>query len=232
MIYALADLHLDYSKDKDMAVFGEVWKNYEEKIFENWVKLINDDDLVLIPGDISWAMNLEEAKRDLDRLDKMPGTKLLLKGNHDYWWSSLSKMKNLNLKTINFLQNNAYKYSNYLIAGTRSWLSRDSQDFKSDDEKVFNRELLRLKMSLDQAKEFNLSGEKLQIIGMIHYPPFNCDRSPNEFAKIFEEYEVQKVVYGHLHGPALNKVIEGRVNGVEYFCVSGDYLDFVPKKIG
>lgn len=231
MIYALGDLHLDYSKEKDMAVFGEAWKNYEEKIFENWKKTINEGDLVLIPGDISWAMNLEEAKKDLDRIDKLPGSKLLLKGNHDYWWSSLNKIKKLGLKTIEFLQNDAYDFSNYIIAGTRSWISRDSKDFKLDDEKIFKRELLRLEMSLEEAKKLKKNRESMEIIGMIHYPPFNCDRSPNEFAKIFEDYGVKKVVYGHLHGPALNTLREGEVNGVEYFCVSGDYLDFIPKNI-
>ncbi len=138
MIFALADLHLDITKEKDMSVFGGNWENYEEKIFSSWNKYVSKDDFVLIPGDISWAMKLEEAYLDLKRIDELNGTKLILKGNHDYWWTSLKKNDDLNLKTIYFLQNNSYIFEKTLIVGTRSWESRDTIGFTEDDEKIFS----------------------------------------------------------------------------------------------
>ncbi|MGO4987988.1 metallophosphoesterase [Gallicola sp. Sow4_E12] len=225
MIYSISDLHLDYTKKKTMELFGSSWSNYEERIFLNWENIIQNEDLVLVPGDITWAMNEKEAAVDLNRIDRLPGKKILLKGNHDYWWNSLKKLNELNLSTISFLQNNSFEHSGYSIAGTRGWIDKSHKDFIDKDVKIFERELLRLELSLQSTK-----GGK--IICMLHYPPFSEERIPNEFGKIMEKYNVQKCIYGHLHGDGLQNVQEGTYNGIEYVCTSSDYLEFYPIKVG
>lgn len=226
MIYAIADLHLDITKKKDMSVFGGNWDNYEDKIFSNWNNHIENDDLVLIPGDISWAMKLEDAKLDLDRIERLNGHKIILKGNHDYWWSSLNKLNNLNYKNISFLQNNSIKYKNKVIVGTRGWESRDSANFSDEDDKVFMRELNRLELSIHDAihKYANFD----EMIAIMHYPPFDRKQNPNEFEDIFKKYNIKKVIYGHIHGNQAYKMPNDVVNGIRYYCVSGDLIDFKP----
>lgn len=226
MIYAIADLHLDITKEKDMSVFGGNWDSYEDKIFQKWNQIVNPEDLVLIPGDISWAMRLEDAKLDLERIDRLNGTKIILKGNHDYWWQSLSKNNELGLKTIKFLQNNSFVFDNTLIVGTRGWESRDSSGFSTDDEKIFLRELSRLENSISDGLKYNVDYK--EIICMMHYPPFDKKNIPNEFEYIFKEYKIDKVVYGHIHGKAAFLMPEGEIDGIKYYCVSGDKIDFEP----
>lgn len=223
MIYAISDLHLDVTKEKDMNVFGDTWMDYEKKIFENWKSLVKEDDLVLVPGDISWAMNLEEAYEDLIRIDELPGRKILLKGNHDYWWQSLNKINKVGFKSLEFLQNNSFIHEKTLIVGTRGWADPTSSEFKEADRKVFERELLRMDLSIkDNEEEFE------DIIAIMHYPPFTREKEPNEFEEIFIDNKVSKVIYGHLHGKGLENVVEGRVNGIDYYCASADHIDFRP----
>ena len=226
MIYAIADLHLDITKEKDMSVFGGNWENYEEKIFKNWQDTIKKDDLVLIAGDISWAMKIDEVKLDLDRIEKLNGRKILLKGNHDYWWQSLNKLQSLDYKTIDFLQNNSFIYNETLIVGTRGWESRDTIGFDESDEKIFLRELNRLELSITDALAKN--SDYNEIIAMMHYPPFNKKMEANEFEEIFKKYNIKKVVYGHIHGDQALKMPNGMINGIRYYCVSGDAIDFMP----
>lgn len=226
MIFAIGDLHFDNTGDKPMGIFGDNWLNHEEKIIDNWKANIKEDDLVLLAGDISWALKLEEAYEDLLKIDELPGKKIIIKGNHDYWWNSLRKLNNLGLKTINFLQNNSYIYDNIGIVGTRGWSSIDADTVEDQDYKVFNRELNRLKLSLDSLRE---SVEK--IIVVLHYPPFNIDCSPNGFIDIVKEYNGDICVYGHLHSEGHKYAVEGVVEGIEIHCISSDYIDFVPKKI-
>lgn len=210
-----------------MDVFGENWTNYDKKIAKSWLDNVTEDDTVLIPGDISWAIRLSEAAVDLKWIDELPGKKILLRGNHDYWWSSLSKMSEM-FDSISFLQNNFYTYNEYAICGTRGWNCPSETNFSADDEKIYKRELLRLKLSLDAAKA---QGHE-KIIVMTHYPPTNDKKEPSGFTEIFEEYGVEKVIYGHLHTRAsFGASIQGDVNGVEYNLVSCDYLDFNIKKI-
>lgn len=223
MIYAISDLHLDITKEKDMNVFGGNWNDYENRIFKNWEK-INDDDLVLIPGDISWAMSIKDAFKDLYRIDMLKGQKILLKGNHDYWWSSISKLNNLDLPSIHFLQNTSFVYKGVKICGTRGWNPRDYSDFNSHDEKIFQRELLRMELSLSHKVDESFD----EIIVMMHYPPFNKDNTPNEYEDLFKKYKVTKVIYGHIHGEHANHLPKGLINGIEYFCSSGDYINFDP----
>ncbi len=227
MIYAISDLHLDYTKEKDMSVFGDSWKDYEERIFEHW-DVVGKDDLVLISGDTSWAMTIEEAKIDLDRIDKLKGQKIIIKGNHDYWWTSLSKIKSLGLESVIFLQNDAYVYGTTRICGTRGWISRDDKDFTDHDEKVFKRELMRLELSLKHKLDKSFD----KTIVMMHYPPFDKNNKPNEFEQIFKKYGVDKVIYGHIHGKYAEYMPEGLINGIEYYCTSADKLEFKPILIG
>lgn len=231
MIYGIADLHFDYTEEKHMGIFGKNWKNHENKIKENWKKLVKEDDLVLIPGDISWALKEEEAFYDLKRINKLPGKKVLIKGNHDYWWNSLTKLNNMNLESMVFLQNTSYIHEDIAIVGTRGWgdieVSQKIRDENMDhNEKIYKRELHRLKLSLD-----SIDKPVGKIIAMIHYPPFNLDLEPNCFGELMEEYGVDICVYGHLHGDGHKFAKEGIINGIEYICLAADYIDFDPKKI-
>lgn len=226
MIYGIGDLHLDYSKEKPMDIFGDNWINHEEEIFKNWEAIVKDEDLVLLPGDISWALKLDEAYNDLIRIDKLPGKKIIIKGNHDYWWQSQKKMNELNLKTIKFIQNNSYIYKNIGIGGSRGWRSEDAEGFDSHDEKVFKRELNRLDLSLSSIKK-----DVDVKIAMLHYPPFNMGSVPNEFVELMKKHEVDICIYGHLHAEGHKFVVEGNIQKIQFHCVSCDYINFELKKI-
>ena len=226
MIYALADLHLDYTEEKSMEVFGDAWDKYQEKIFTNWKNIIKDEDTVLIPGDISWAMDIKEARIDLEKIDNLPGRKIMMKGNHDYWRSSLNKLNQLGFANIDFLQNNSFEVEDYLICGTRGWISRDSRDFTDHDKKIYKRELLRLENSIK-----SIISEKKLIINL-HYPPINADGTLNEFFKLAKEYKAHTVIYGHLHGNGHRLIKEGKFEGVNLVCVASDYVNFAPVRIG
>lgn len=226
MIYGIGDLHLDHSKEKPMDIFGDNWIDHDENIFDSWKQHVRDDDLVLIPGDTSWALRTAEAYEDLKKIDELPGMKVLIKGNHDYWWQSLNKLNLFGFKSIFFLQNNSYFYNDVNIVGTRGWMANDSDSFTSLDEKIYQRELQRLRASLIDAK-----GKGNKTIVMIHYPPFNMDLSPNEFVDIMKEYKVDICIYGHLHAEGHKYAVEGLIEGIEFHCVSSDYVDFKIKKI-
>ncbi|MDO5708268.1 MAG: metallophosphoesterase, partial [Andreesenia angusta] len=214
--------------EKPMDVFGGAWENYEERLFNNIEQMVNDDDILLLPGDISWALKLNGAIDDLNTIDKFPGRKYISKGNHDYWWGTINKMSELNLKSIKFVQTNSYIDNGVGICGTRGWTAKDSETFSEKDLKIFNRELNRLKLSLEslENKDLNLK------IAMIHYPPFNFSTGePNEFAKLMSEYEVDICIYGHLHAEGHKFAREGNFDGVNYHLVSCDYLNMIPKRI-
>ena len=225
-VYGIADLHMDYKKEKPMDVFGRKWINHEENIFNDWKSVVKEDDLVLIPGDISWALKLEDAFYDLEKINSLPGIKVLSRGNHDYWWGTKSKLNSLGLNTLHFLHNDMFVHNRVAICGTRGWISKDSDEFKQKDIKIFDRELNRLKLSLEGVKD-----KADKIIVMIHYPPFNVDGTPNEFVSIMKDYNVDKCVYGHLHSEGHKYVVEGTFEGIEFFCIACDYIDFKLKKI-
>lgn len=226
MIFAIGDLHLDNTMEKPMDIFGDNWLRHEEQIFNNWKSMVGDDDLVLLPGDISWALKLEEAYLDLLKIDSLPGKKIMVKGNHDYWWDSLKKIKDLNLKSIEFLQNNSFIYNDIGIAGTRGWYSIDEEIEDIHNKRIFNRELNRLKLSLESIKD-----KVMKKIVILHYPPFNIDLNHNEFVQIMKDYNVDICLYGHLHAEGHKSAVEGIIKGIEFHCVSSDYIDFIPKKI-
>jgi len=225
-LYAISDLHLALSGDKPMDIFGEHWSKHDEKIKENWLSKVNEDDTVLIAGDISWAMKSGESEADLNWIESLPGKKIISKGNHDYWWGSISKLNSMFEKT-KFLQNNFYEYGEYAICGTRGWICPGTDRFTSHDEKIYSREGIRLRLSLDEAKKKGFT----KFIVMLHYPPTNEKFMPSQFTEICTEYGVEKVIYGHLHGNCLNRVLEGEFEGVEYIMTAADFLDFDPKLI-
>ncbi len=224
-IYAIGDLHLSSNSNKPMDIFG--WYNHKEKIFEDWKIKVKDDDLVLLAGDTSWALHLDEAKQDLDEITNLPGVKVIIKGNHDYWWSTISKMNKL-YDNMFFLHNNIYVSNEYVICGTRGWLCPNETKFTSDDLRIYEREAMRFKNSLDKAKEYSTK----KIIAMLHYPPTNELYEKSLFTDLIDENKVDKVIYGHLHGGEFfGTGLQGMLNKTEYSLVSCDYLDFKLKQI-
>jgi len=223
-IYAISDLHLSFSSNKPMDRFGEKWVNYEEKLKQNWINTIKEDDVVILPGDFSWAMYLKETYKDFEYLNSLPGKKILIKGNHDYWWSTLAKMNQYleenKFDTIQILHNNSFKFEDWVICGTRFW-----QDIKEDD-KIYNRELKRLELSIDDAK--NKYGEESDIIVATHYPP-NFD--DEQFMNFLKNNNVKKYIYGHLHNVTLSELRDVTINNIEFKLVSCDYLEFNPIKL-
>ncbi|MFR3497631.1 metallophosphoesterase [Paraclostridium bifermentans] len=221
-LYAIGDLHFSTAVNKPMNIFGDNWDNHEEKIINSWKSKVNEEDTVLIVGDTSWAINMNEAEEDLNIIHNLPGKKIYVKGNHDYWWTTVAKLNKL-YDDMSFLQNNFYQYGEYAICGTRGWICPNDVKFTEDDEKIYKREAHRLKLSLDAAKK---AGFK-KIIVITHYPPTNDKLDPSLFTEIYESYGVEKVVYGHLHGKESFKMgLKGIRNEVEYNLVSCDYVDF------
>ena len=226
-IFAIADLHFDGKKEKPMNIFGDNWIDHEEKIMRNWKETVSTDDLVLVPGDISWATKLDDAVVDLKRIDELPGTKIIGKGNHDYWWSTSNKLDSLGLKSIKFLKNNSYVYDSVSICGTRGWDTMEEHSEDVSNRKIYLREMNRLKISLEAAENSNNA-----LIVMLHYPPFYNDGHPNDFFKILMEYHPEVCIYGHLHGEEGHKnVREGMIENIAVHCISSDYMDFKLKRI-
>lgn len=227
-IFAIGDLHLPGHAQKPMDIFGSQWDRHFETISENWRKKIAAEDIVLIPGDISWAMQLSDALDDLSAIGELPGTKLLLRGNHDYWWSSLSKLRAALPDGMHVIQNDALMLGDAVFCGTRGWVFPTLQQaLDEQDEKVYRRELMRLKMSLDAAKE--LDGKDITV--MLHFPPLFADGIGTAFTELLEAYPVKRVVYGHLHGAGIKIGFVGERNGVDYHLVSCDALGFDPLEV-
>ncbi|WP_392486110.1 metallophosphoesterase [Haloimpatiens sp. FM7315] len=225
-LYALSDLHLSLSEDKPMDIFGDNWSNHDQKIIENWKEKITKEDTVLIAGDISWSINIKEGIKELDWIHELPGKKILAKGNHDYWWSGIKKLNGL-YEDMNFIQNNSFSYKDYAICGSRGWIIPFGENVKEQDRKIYRREIIRLKLSLDHAKSQGYS----KIIVMLHYPPFMDKIKNTEITELMREYKVEKVIYGHLHGPSLKNAFQGKIYETEYIITSADYLNFNPIKI-
>jgi uncharacterized protein len=225
-LFAISDLHLDVSGSKPMDVFGDSWFEHDKKIYANWTKKIEKTDTVLISGDISWAMHMDSGLMDLKWVHELPGRKIFVKGNHDYWWTSITKLNNL-YSDMDFIQNNFFTYEDYAICGTRGWICPGSENFTSHDEKIYNREILRLKNSLNSAVREGYN----KFIVMMHYPPIGEKFIDSGFIDVFKEYGVKKVIYGHIHGDALSKAVVGNIDGVEYILTSCDNIDFDPIKI-
>lgn len=221
-IFVIGDLHLSFNTNKPMDVFGEDWFEHYKKIELDWKSRVSDEDLVIIPGDTSWAMNFQEARVDLEWLEALPGQKVLIKGNHDYWWSSKTKMDS-QFESISFIHNSIHSFKDIAVCGTRGWLCPNEVQFTEDDEKIYKREAARLENSLKMAvaKGYN------QIVVALHFPPTNDKREPSMFTEIIERYPVTHVVYGHIHSKEyFNATLKGLHNGVLYYLTSCDYLAF------
>jgi predicted phosphohydrolase len=225
-LYAIGDLHLSLGADKPMDIFGGGWVGYMDKLRQG-LSVIGPEDTTVLLGDLSWALSIEEAEPDFRWIDAIPGRKIILKGNHDYWWSTAAKFNKFcaekGFSNQFILNNNYYEYEDYAICGTRGWFFEEERSGQHD-EKVFKRELMRLEASLKSA------GEKPKLV-FLHYPPryrgYQCD----EILELLSQYEVRRCFYGHLHGPSHKLAMEGLWDGVEFRLVSADFLDFKPFKV-
>lgn len=227
-IWAIADLHLSFNENKPMDIFGDNWKNHEEKIKQDWLNKVSDNDAVLLPGDFSWSMYLEDTVKDFEYINKLPGKKILLKGNHDYWWTTVTKMREFieeqGFENIDFLHNNSFEYDGVIIAGTKGW-ALSGEEY---DEKLVQREMLRLELSIeDGIKKY---GEGKEVIVCMHYPPTTKNGEMN-FINIMKKYNVKQCYYGHLHSTAIQGAVEGDFFGINLKLVSADGLDFKLLKV-
>lgn len=227
-LYVLADLHLCLGdSSKTMNIFNG-WDNYQEKIDENWKKIVKDEDTVVIPGDISWGMSLEEAAKDFHYINSLPGKKIIIKGNHDYWWTTMKKMTDFlkaeNCSTINILHNNHYKYGEYGICGTRGWVNMPGE---TQDEKVLKREVQRLEASIKSALS-----ENLKPIVFLHYPPIFANNFNYDMLEVLYRYNISDCYYGHIHGRSAHELcVTNTYDDINFHLISGDYLQFVPEKV-
>lgn len=248
-IWGLADLHLSFgAPKKNMEVFGPTWKDYSKKIENSWKACIQEEDLVLLPGDISWAMTLEGALIDLEWIDKLPGQKVMIKGNHDYWWPSSKKLREVLPPTIKFVHNNAYNWRDITIGGARLW---DTYEYAFDEfivfqenpyakkktqeqlakekeqaERIFQKDLHRLTLSLAQ-----LDPNAKYRLAMTHYPPISANLKPSRASAILEDFKIDVCIFGHLHNVKPKSLELGTARGVRYVFASADYLNFTPIKI-
>lgn len=225
-LFAIGDTHLSFGTDKPMDIFGG-WNDYVDRLERNWRAVVSREDTVVIPGDISWGMSLEEALPDFRFLDSLPGEKIIMKGNHDYWWSTMKKLNALlsqnRIGSIHMLNNNAFRVGDVAVCGTRGWFY-DAQT--GADKKVILREALRLKMSIDAARE--LGGEP---VVFLHYPPITNDAQCRELMEVLVGEGIKRCYYGHLHGESTRFAFNSEHEGVKFTLVSGDYLSFCPKLI-
>ncbi len=233
-VYVLSDLHLAKSIDKPMDIFGMGWNGYMEKIEQNWQSTVNEDDTVIIGGDLSWAMYLDECKADFDFLEGLNGNKVILKGNHDYWWESITKLNRYltdnGYKTMHFLHNNSYVAENIGIFGTRGWLTPLCDSFKESDLKIYQRELARLELSFNHLQK--IKKEDTVPVAVIHYPPITKEGEIDEgFRALFDKYEIKHCIYGHLHGGGAQGSFNGEKDGINFKLASADYLEFKPFKL-
>lgn len=230
-IYAISDLHLALSVDKPMDVFGARWANYMDRLEENWRSTVGEDDYVLVPGDISWATYLDQAYEDFLFIDRLPGKKIISKGNHDYWWTTKSKLDKFisenGFSTISFMHNNSYTLDGAAVCGTRGWNMPGEEGFNAEDMKIYQRELQRLELSLKDARV----PDGGQLIAAMHFPVFNSKDVFSGFLDIMQKYNVHICIYGHLHGEAHKNAVEGLVKGIEFRLVAADRINFKPVKL-
>ncbi|MCI8609052.1 MAG: serine/threonine protein phosphatase [Firmicutes bacterium] len=235
-IFAMGDLHLSLGEtvDKPMDMFGSIWADHTERLYENWKNLVSNQDVVILCGDLSWGLRLEEAMADLNWIHHLPGKKILFKGNHDLWWQSAGKLNQLYEDgSMAFMQNHCYIIEEesgrrIAVCGSRGWSCPGVDGFTEHDEKIYERELLRLQFSLEEGKA---SGADV-LLGALHYPPTNDKMQPSGFTRLMSQYGVKTCVYGHLHGKdGFKRGLQGVYNGVAYHLVSLDYLEGIPKEV-
>ncbi|MGI5899310.1 MAG: metallophosphoesterase [Christensenellales bacterium] len=216
-IFAIGDLHLPGgSENKSMDIFGELWESHFDKIKSDWIERVSQEDVVLIPGDISWAMFFEDALHDIDAICALPGSKILLKGNHDFWWNSITRLRQILHGQTYALQNDALIFGGVAFAGSRGW------EKMGEDGKIQRREIIRMELSLKAAS----AKSPERIVAMTHYPPFDENGGESAMTRLFQEYGVSDAVYGHLHGEGAKNAIVGERGGVRYHLAACDYLGF------
>ena len=230
-IYVIGDLHLSFNNPKPMDIFGSNWANHEKKIKNDWLLKVKPEDTVLLLGDFSWAMNIKDALKDFEYINNLPGKKILLKGNHDYWWTTVTSMKKFldenNIQNVDFLHNNSFEIENKVFCGTRGWALSPNEETENAT-KMIARECNRLKLSIDEA--ISKYGNDKEIIACLHYPPImQANILKNEttpFMGVLKEYNIKRCYYGHLHGDSIKNAVEGLVDEIELKLVSSDGVDF------
>ncbi len=228
-VYAISDLHLSTTSNKPMDVFGGNWQGHFEKIKQDWLEKVTPQDIVLIAGDISWAMKLEDALVDLTALADLPGQKVFIRGNHDYWWNGITRLRDSAPNgTFTFLQTDAARIGEYVIVGSRGWSCPGSPDFSEQDQKLYLREAERFRLAFKEADKLKQDGDK--VIAMIHYPPFTAKREDTAFTQLFKDNGVDKVVFGHIHGAPFFPMRTEK-DGAEYLLTACDKLNFKLIKI-
>ena len=224
-IYAIGDLHLSLAAGKPMDVF-EGWENYTQRIVDNWSSIVKPEDTVVLVGDISWGMDMKEAMPDFKLIEDLPGEKIILKGNHDYWWGSVTSMHKAfeenNITTIKFLHNNSYIVEGIGLCGSRGWMFESGQEH---DAKIVRREAMRIEASLSSVKE------DVERIMFLHYPPVYSNQELPEFIEVMQKYNVKRCYYGHIHAAGHKFAVNGEKYGIMFKMLSADYVDFTPIKI-
>jgi predicted phosphohydrolase len=224
-IFAISDLHLSFETEKPMDIFGDNWTGYEQKIRDDWNAKLGADDVGIIAGDLSWAMRMEEAKKDFEFIKSLNGKKIVIRGNHDYWWKSISKIRETFAPDTFALQNDAVQVGDFVFAGTRGWRVPERRFVQSDeDKKIYNREVIRFELALKDAQAKSIAGGGLHIIAILHYPPFNATIDPSPFTDLCERFGVRACVYGHLHGKQGRHQLVTQKGGVTYYLTSCDLL--------
>lgn len=223
-VFAISDLHLSTVAEKPMDVFGNKWQNYLEKISADWQSKVSDDDLVLLAGDFSWAMRMEDALPDFQLIEKLPGKKVILRGNHDYWWNTISQVRANIPEDFFAIQNDCLRFDDVLICGSRGWICPDdAQNIKAEDTKIYLREVERLELSLKAMEKMRQPSDK--VVAMMHFPPFNGKYQPSDFVNLFVKYNVDTVVYGHLHGSDCRANLHLNKFQIDFYLTSCDMLD-------
>jgi len=223
-LFAIGDLHLPGGQEKPMDVFGDHWEGHFERIAEDWRSRVTNDDVVLIPGDTSWAMQLSDAVPDLEAIGALPGRKILIKGNHDYWWGGVGQVRRALPEGMMAIQHDVADLGDVVVTGTRGWaFPTEEAPLSAEDERIFNRELIRLELALNAAQK---AADGRPILLMLHYPPLYQMERDTAFTRLIEKYPVHTVVYGHLHGAGIRAGFTGEWNGVRYLLASCDALGF------
>lgn len=221
-VFAISDLHLSVNNPKPMDIFGPAWDNYVDKVFADWREKVGKDDIVLLAGDFSWAMAMEDTRPDFELLKDLPGKKILIRGNHDYWWKSISAVRAFMPQGFYAIQNDAIRFENVVICGTRGWMVDDEDKMTAENLKIFNREVIRLELTLQSAQKLRQDGDRL--VCMIHYPPVNFKKEDSKFSQLLEKYNVDDVVFGHLHG-FKRQELKFLKNGINYYLTSCDLVE-------
>ena len=228
-VFAISDLHLSTNCQKPMDIFGKSWVNYFELICADWKAKVSQDDVVLLPGDFSWAMRMEDALADFELVAQLPGKKVILRGNHDYWWNTLSQVRNAIPKDFFALQNDCLRFGDVLICGTRGWVCPDGDNLNAEDKKIYLREVERLKLSIASMQKQRQPEDK--VIAIMHYPPFNGRYEDSDFVKQFVQADIKTVVYGHLHGKDCRSNLYMKKFGIDFYLTSCDVVGNVLTEI-